>query len=60
MTIIPGDDKEAMAAALALLCRMMQIAEPTNDQRRFIGTLRKAQGLVSNNAIHLAKKESSR
>ncbi len=39
----------AMSHAVALLIAMHRIQNPTEAQRRFIGTLKKAQGLVSNN-----------
>jgi len=44
--IIP---ETALAHALALLIAMQRMQNPTEAQRRFIGTLKKAQGLVSNN-----------
>lgn len=53
MSMIPP---EAMPHAVALLQEMVKIENPTEAQRRFIGTLRAAQGMVSNNAVHIAKK----
>lgn len=46
MTIIPPFAKPA---AECLLLRMRAITQPTEEQRRFIGTLNKALGNPSNN-----------
>lgn len=50
----------ALPLALSLLAEMNAVANPTEDQRRFIGTLRKAAGIASNNAIHKSKKENAK
>ncbi|QYW02536.1 hypothetical protein CPT_Silvanus_062 [Stenotrophomonas phage Silvanus] len=50
----------ALPLALSLLAEMNAIRNPTEDQRRFIGTLRKATGMKSNNQLHQAKKEAAR
>jgi len=44
--IIP---QHAMPHAVALLIALQSIPNPTEEQRRFIGSLKKAQGLISNN-----------
>lgn len=49
MRLIPAN---AMPLAMALLYEMNKIENPTEEQRRFIGTLRAAQGIVSKNAMH--------
>lgn len=57
MQLIPHT---SMPTALTLLAELNKIENPTEDQRRFIGALRKAAGLKSNNQINQAKKESAR
>lgn len=51
--ILPPD---AIPHAQALLSAMQSLAAPTEAQRRFIGTLRKAMGHVSNNERHKGKR----
>ena len=57
MQLIPH---HIMPTALQLLAELNKIENPTEEQRRFIGTLRKAAGLKSNNQIHQAKKDAAR
>lgn len=47
-SIIP-DTALARVAAQHLLREMERIAEPTEEQRRFIGSLKKAAGIATNN-----------
>lgn len=52
--IIPNNPTVQMHATL-LLKHMQDIPTPSEEQRRFIGTLRKAMGMQSNNERHKSK-----